>query len=442
MNNSMKNTPAVVKPVWQRFTAYLMSFVLLGQICLPATVVAVELVSNAYIASEVNANAQFERVYNTDRQFEKAFYVEDSTSAGTQTVESFHQKLLDFRKSSLTAPLMIPIINGDITIIFPHYPLEKRIGDQFVQARFVRSQIFNLLNRNLLSDAYANEAAQINGLYNKAYDFSATSTAKFGDSLSRAQVNTFGHNFIWPELRTVNGEQVLVPIVHLTDASVDELLVDGHIVEFAGETAQFNTISVNAGTIYTRRGTFLNTAGDFTVSEGASVVADGDLNLLVGGTLQNLSGRLSAQDNVNIIANQYLQKTVVHRYATRFEQGTRLGEIASVDAVNGNVSIRSYNDIVVQGGTISGDNIILNADGNIQLTTQYTTYVRNQAVGGYDETQSIIEHTASVLSAKDSIYLMASGAIELNAATLTADQGVIQILADQGVYITNEFNEF
>ncbi|NLQ24597.1 DUF637 domain-containing protein [Shewanella sp. S-1] len=442
MSIKTKGKVTYVKPIWQRFTAYLMSCLMLLQICLPATVQAVELISDSFIESDVNSNSQFERVYNSNRQFEKAFYIEDAIGTNTQTIELFHQKLLAFRKSALHSPQMIPIINNGITIIIPNYPLGKRIGDQYVQARFVRSQIFNLLNRNLLNDSYSTEVEQINDLYNQAYQFSATSSAKFGDKITRAQVNSFGHNFIWPETRLVNNEAVLVPVVHLTDATVTELLVNSHRVEFSGAEAKFNTITVNAGTIYTRRGTFISTAGNFTVNEGASVVAKGDLNLLVGGTLQNLSGRFSAKDNVNIIANQYQQKTMVHRYATKYEQGTRLGQIASVDAVNGNISIRSHGDLVVAGGTISGNNIVLAANGNIQLTTQFTTYNRSEPVGGYHETQNIIEHIGSRLSAKDNIMLLASGAIEITASKLISDSGYLRILAEQGVYIGNEFNQF
>ncbi|WP_028780508.1 DUF637 domain-containing protein [Shewanella sp. 38A_GOM-205m] len=442
MISKTKKDIAVASPLWQRFTACFMSTLMLLQICLPGTVQAVELLSDSFIESDVNSNPQFERVYNKDRQFEKVFYINDSTVLNVQTIESFHKKLIEFRKGSLPKPQIIPIINNDVTVFVPNYLLDKRIGDHYVQSRFIRAQIFNLLNRNLISDSYSNEIEQINDLYNNAYQFSAVSSSKFGDKITRAQINSFGHNFIWPEIRVINKESVLVPIVHLTDTTVANLLVDSHRVEFSGAEAKFNTVKVDAGTIYSRRGTFINTAGNFTVSEGARLIANGDLNLTVGGTLQNLSGNFSAKENVNIIANQYQQKTVVHRFATKYEQGTRLGKIASVDAFNGRVSIRSYGDIVVQGGNISGENIILNADGNIQLASQFTTYVRNQAIGGYDTSQSIIEHTASRLSARDSIYLMASGAIELNTATLTADKGVIQILAEQGIYIANEFNEF
>ncbi|MCL1124555.1 DUF637 domain-containing protein [Shewanella surugensis] len=429
-------------PLWQKMTSYLLTFVMLFQITLPMTAQAANLISDSFIQSEVNANGQYERVSNSQYQFEKAYYVDDVISHVTQNIATFQQKLRTFRKSALPTPLMIPIMNDGITIILPLYPLAKQIGDGFVQSRFIRSQIFNALNRNLISDAYTTESIQINALYNNSYTFSGTSSAKLGDSLTQAQVNSFGQNLIWPELRSINGEQVLVPVVHFTDASLDALILEGHRVEFLGDEAQFNSITVNAGTIFTNRNTFINTAGDFNVNQNAKVVSSGDLNLLVGGTLQILSGQLTAQDSVNIIANQYQQKTLVHRFATRFEQGTRLGTIASVNAINGNVSIRSYSDIVVQGGTIDGNNIVLNADGNIMLLSQQTSYVRNENVGGYDESTSIVSHTASRLSASDSIYLMASGVIQINASTLTADSGVLQLLAQQGIYITNEFDEF
>ncbi|MFB2659819.1 DUF637 domain-containing protein [Shewanella mangrovisoli] len=442
MNSKTKKNIAVASPLWQRITACFMSFLMLLQICLPATVQAVELLSDSFIESDVNSNPQFERVYNKDRQFEKVFYINDSAGLTVQTIESLHKKLIEFRKGSLPKPQMIPIINNGITVFVPNYLLGKRIGDQYVQSRFIRAQIFNLLNRNLISDSYSNEIEQINDLYNNAYQFSAVSSSKFGDKITRAQINSFGHNFIWPEIRVINKESVLVPIVHLTDATVANLLVDSHRVEFSGDEAKFNTITVNAGTIYSRRGTFINTAGDFTVSQGASLIADGDLNLIVGGTLQNLSGHFSAKDNVNIIANQYQQKTVVHRFATKYEQGTRLGQIASIDATNGNISIRSHGDLIVAGGKISGNNIVLAANGSIKLTTQFTTYNRNEPVGGYNEKQDIVEYVGSRLSAKDNIMLLASGVIEINAAKLISESGYLRILAEQGVYIGNEFNQF
>lgn len=437
-----KFNPEKKVPVWQKVVGYLNILMLVGQLSLPSLAHAFVLFDEAQATQELNNSPSFERVYNSDSQFVKSEYIsETQQSAQAQTIESFHKKLVEHKKHGLHAPQYIPILNSGITIIFPHYELKKRVGDRFVQSRMIRSQIYASLNRTLISDNYTSEAQQINALYNNAYDFAGATNIKFGDKVTASQVFTFNKNFIWPELRTINGESVLVPVVQLTQATIDKLSVDGHVAEFGGSVAEFNNITINSGTLKTQRNTFIKTAENLTVNPGAEIRADGDLNLFVGGTLQNLSGRLSANQNVDIIAGQYQQKTMVHRYATRYEQGTRLGEIASVD-VNGNIRIRSYGDIVVEGGTISGNTIGLQADGNIILKSQQTSYVNNQPVGGYDSEISEVEHFTTKLNAQDSIFLMASGAIELNAAELYADQGVIEILAANGVYIANAFNQF
>jgi len=437
------NQPLQDVPVslWRRITAFINIVLLTFYACLPGTAAAYEFISDAFIETEINSNPQFQISSNNDYLVEKAYYVTDTTSISTQTIASFHQKLLDHRKSSLPVPLMIPIINGDITIIIPHYPLEKLIGDSFVQSRFIRSQIFNQLNRNLLNDTIGTEAQQINTLYNQAFEFSALSNKRFGEQLTRSDINTFGKNLIWPELRNVNGQTILVPVVHLTDITIDAQLVDGHVVEFGGAETQFNNITINAGTLNLRRNTLLNVASNLNLNEGAKLKSSHDLNVLVGGTLQNISGQISAEGNAYIIAGQYLQKTMVHRYATKTTQGSRLGQIASVDA-NGNIYIKTSGDLVVKGGTISGSNIILKADGNIVLQSQETTYVRNEEVFGWNESESIIQQLGSQLTAEENIRLIASGAIEINASTLHADKGAIEILAGQGVYILNAENQF
>ncbi|MBU1620432.1 MAG: DUF637 domain-containing protein [Gammaproteobacteria bacterium] len=406
----------------------------------PTLVQAQQLLSDIDIQGTINSLDNIVRVQQSDVQFIKHAQIDDQTVAAANTIESFHKKLLENRKSSLPAPQMIPILNDGITIIFPHYPLAKRIGDRFVQTRFIRNQVYNLLNRSLLQ-GHSSEAVQINTLYLNAFEFTAVNTAKFGDAISQAAVNSFGKDFIWPELRLINNEQVLVPVLHLTDLTVNQQTVNGHQVEFGGPVAEFNSITIESGTLRTYRDTFLKTAEDLVVQPGGSIQANGDLNLLVGGTLQNISGTLSAAQNINIIAGQYVQKTMVHTFSNGTEQGTRLGKIASVDA-QGNISIQSYSDLVLQGGSISGNTIVLRSDGNISLVTQQTTVVNNQVIQGGSSSQSTIEHLASKLSAQDSIYLIATGAIELNAATLHADKGVIKLLAEQGVYISNAFNQF
>ncbi|AZZ96361.1 DUF637 domain-containing protein [Pseudoalteromonas sp. R3] len=437
-----KNNFNPEKPVslWQKCVGYLNIALLVGQLGLPTLAQAFTAFDAHQAAVELNADPAFTKVSNSDSQFVKSEYVVESSQArSAQTIEAFHAKLVKHKKSGLNPPIYIPIVNSRVNVIFPHYKLPKRVGDRFVQSRMVRSQIYNQLNRTLISSSYTNETQQINDLYNNAYEFAGSTATKFGDKVTASNLKSFNKNFIWPELQIINGEQVLVPVVHLTQSTIDNQRVDGHVAEFGGSRAEFRSITIKSGTLTTQHDTFVRTAKDLTVMPKAEIRADGDLNLFVGGTLQNLSGRLSATQNVDIVAGQYVQKTVLHRYNTAYGQGTRLGQIASVDGHN--IRIHSYGDLIVQGGEITGNTIGLRADGNIRLISQQTTYSSNKEYKGFKESASEIEHLTTKLSAKDSIYLMASGAIELKAAELHADQGVIELLAGQGIFIGNEFNK-
>lgn len=439
-------------PLWQKCTSYLLSFVMVGQVILPGVANAMEVINDATITANVNASPQFSRVYNRERQFEKAYYIASNQVETAQDLVSFHKTLLNDNKSGLPEPLMIPIAVGDITVIFPHYPVDKRIGDKFVQARLIRMQMQREIDRLILPkmSIYQSgskdidprtEKEQINYLYQNAKSFAAKYSVKYGEKVTRQQVNAFKHDFIWPELRSINGEQVLVPVLHLTDVTINDARPGGHTVEVAGDYANFRNITVNSGTLLTRRSAFLNATANLSVGEHAKIIADEDLNLNVGGTLFN-TGKLEASNgNVDIIAKQYGQKTMVHRYATKYEQGTRLGQIARVNA-DGTISITTSGDIKIHGSNMSANVIKLSAGGSIQIASQDTTYSRNEWVGGYNEKDSFVEHYGSTLEAKDSIFLMASGQVEIVASELIADEGVLSILASQGVHILNSFDQY
>lgn len=453
MKNKQDNLPDLPPPLWQKCTSYLLSFVMVGQVVFPGVVNAMEVINDATITANVNASPQFSRVYNRERQFEKAYYITSNQVETAQDLVSFHKTLLNDNKSGLPEPLMIPITVGDITVIFPHYPVDKRIGDKFVQARLIRMQMQREIDRLILPkmSIYQSgsknidprtEKEQINYLYQNAKSFSAKYSVKYGEKVTRQQINAFKHDFIWPELRNINGEQVLVPVLHLTDATINSAKIAGHTVEVGGDYANFRNITVNSGTLLTRRSAFLNATGNLSVSEHAKIIADEDLNLNVGGTLFNAGTVNADTGNANIIAGQYVQKTMVHRFATKYEQGSRLGKISSVNAKNGTISISSASDIDIAGGQVTGKNITFNAGSNIFITSQQTTYVRNEQVNGFKEDESIVEHFGSKLTAEDSISLMASGQVVINASEVFADKGVLSILAQQGVHIANADNKF
>lgn len=404
--------------------------------------------TEAEMQAELNADGSFIRATGTAYQFQGAPHVGVPLQQPSQTVESLHARLLAGKPSSLASTqttTWIPIA-GDITIFVPRhqtvYPLQKRIGDALVQSRLIRTQVQYKLGRHLISGVYQTEAQQISQLYDNAYALANTAgfLKKFGDSLTPSDLNVAALDVIWPELRTINGESVLVPVLHLTAATLGDHSVTGHTVEFQGGDALFKNIEIVSGSITTRRNTVLAAAQNFVVGEGASVTSTGDLNLAVGGTLLSY-GTITAGQTINITAGNYHQKTLVHRFKTEYGYNDRLGLISSVN-VGDSIVVKSHGDITILGAEMqAGADIVFDAQGNIRIGTVALASGKEVITRRTQYHYSALEHVQSTLSAGDNIKMMAAGLIEIDAANLHANRGHIELLAGMGVSVLDELNQ-
>jgi len=396
------------------------------------------------VQAEVNNTYSFQRVNESEVQFRRSPMVDEVGQQAERSIETFHQRLYEGNRPSLPAEDVtdwIPISSG-VMFFIPkeriEYPLAKRVGDEFVQERLVRSQVYYQTGRHLLTQSFSSEAQQINTLYDNAFALSqkAGFNKKFGEPLSEADVDAHGLDVIWPELRTVNGEQVLVPIVHLAN---DHAVV-GHEVSFSGEQALFRNVNIHSGSITTRKNALLAAAANINVGEGARIVGDGNLNMNVGGTLIN-TGSISASDAIDITAGNYYQKTLVHRFQTTYGLNDRLGIVSTIDA-GSSIRIQSMSDITFLGAEAqAGSDIIFDAAGNIKIGTVTLSREASYATRNTSYQMSAIEHAQSSISAGDNIKLMAGGLIEINAANLHAERGHIELLAGLGVSIIDELNQ-
>jgi len=431
MNYNNYDSSGLITSRLHKITSYFMSIVIVAQIVFPSVAQAMIAIENNEISSFVNFNEQFVYSSKNNYKFERSYHIDNSSSKLSYDIYDFERNLRSKGRG------------GELN--------KKLIGDKFVQSRVIRTQVQRILDRMIIPEFKVvgnqvflptNENDQILKLYENAIELSDLYNLKFGDHVSSKLVNDFGFSVIWPEVMDINGEIVFVPIVYLTDEAIKNNTLKGHRVEIISDDSGFRDVVINAGTLLSKRNSFINASGRFLIGEHASVISDEDLNLNVGGALFNTGNISSDEGNVNIIANQYEQKTVVHRFATKYEHGTRLGEISSVDAKNGTISIASVNDISVVGGKVDGNEIKFNAGNDIIISSQPTTYVRGEKVNGFDEKESIIEHYSSKLNAVDAISLMASGQIVINASEIFSDQGVVNILGQQGVHIANENNQY
>jgi len=399
------------------------------------------------IQTELDSKPEFQRLTNDKNYQYVASSFLNQPSVYTSNLEKVYAGVLAQHRAALGEPKYVPIDVSGITVIIPTYDGYKYVGDAFVQTRFIRAQIRAMLGRTLIDtdrpdNAYATESAQLQTLYANALEFIAQNpTANlFGKNLGYQQDNsTLTKDMIWPELRTVNGEEVLVPIVYLTGATVSEHSIDGHIIEFIGG-ANFGKIELNNVSVKFGRDAFINVANDL-VNNGSTMAGTEDLTLVVSGTLSNLSGVIQTTGDLKIGAHSIESQTIVHRYDFGEEQGSRFGEIASFTA-GGDVILRSYSDIVFIGADVdAGEGIKLAADGNIYIGSQVVDETFNGYENGRKVKRTNVDFLQSSLTAEETIQLIANSEIVIDAAEIISSQGHIEMLAGLGITVDSDLEQ-
>jgi filamentous hemagglutinin len=454
----------------RRFTAGFMAAFMLMQICLPTVAYAATLLSNDKITGQLLANSEYQGSASSSYLFEKAAYLNQTAPIQNETIETFFKSIVA-AKIALPKPTLVPIA-GDITIFVPVYLQGKSVGDAYVQTRFVRTQINDLLGRHLIDvGSDKTEIEQINILYKRAKDFATNNKQyRFGDNLPASQ--TISADMIWPELRNINGQNVLVPIVYLTVNTITTRGVKGHAIDFNGPVAEFGGITLDKTALNFRRDSYVRVMRALTnnggvinlgdnstlnsntiINNGGSINGAGNLTITANGSLQNLSGTISAKQNLDITAAQFTNKTVVYPYTDKYGTGGYLGPISVISAgtrdANGNVSTAGNLSIKSTKGDINfigsdataTGTMTLDAKGNINILGVTIESNSNGRDGHWQVATNSIEVFKSHLTAQENLRLIAGGAINIQASDLISTQGGIELLAGMGIYILDEQNQ-
>lgn len=418
------------KSLGLRFAAYLCSALALFN---PVAPTLANILEDVTIEQDLNENPLYLKTTGGDYQFNAPQFIE-WPSSGTKSLESVYQELLREHSSAISPPTYVPIGVGGITTFIPTYTRYKYVGTPAVQARYVRTQIVSLLGRNIFK--YASEAEQLNALYSNAVTYAKEHGVRYGVPLFLDQ-NSSGldQDMIWPELREINGQAVIVPVVYLTASTVSEYkVVDTN--QQIPKTTRFGSLTVYNSDLKTERDTFLEVAGNLNVLNG-SITGDGALKILALGKFDNASSIVSATGDLEIGAKSIDNRTIVYRYDLGHEQGTRYGEIASIASTNGDVVLKSHSDIQFNGADASAQNgsLTLAANGHIKIGTQQLYSGSTSRYGNGTQARSQVSYLQSHLTAEETIKLVASGQIVIDAAEIVSDSGHIELLAGMGISV-------
>lgn len=189
------------------------------------------------------------------------------------------------------------------------------------------------------------------------------------------------------------------------------------------------------------RDAFLRVAGHLYNMQG-SIDSEGDLSIIAGGHLANVSALIQSTGGLSIAAHSITHQTLVYRYnhSGGNQQGTRYGDIAAINAVNGDLVLRSHSDIQFYGAQASaGGSLTLAADGNIYVGSQQVQTQTGSAGSAYQA--STVSYLQSRLTAAETLQLIANGEIVIDAAELVSDRGHIDILAGMGITIEDDLRQ-
>lgn len=414
----------------QRITAAFMVAVLLLQICVPT----VALAATAW-GSQAEFNRQiqlqlesglFSAVENSsaDEAYKGAFYLFQDAQPT--------KNLLDFYRE----------YNG-----VNDSPVIKQVGDTFVQTRLIRSQIKALLGRFLIQESiapltvYAAEAEKINDLYaqgiryGKAPESAGGSKLPLGTPLPEGTSVTA--DMIWPEVRTINNKSVLIPVVYLSKP--EERAVNGHDINLFGDT-EFASITLDKDILLNGYNNMIVGINGI-INGGGKIESSGNLTLISSGTIANLGGVFSATENLKIVAEDFYNKTLVVPYKDKNGEGTKVGSVASI--TGGSIEVVAADGITFEGASaISTEGTLtLNAENNINILPVTTQNNSQSQQGDWKVNKSTTDLLMSRLAAEDTLSLIAGGVINITASELISTRGGIELLAKQGIYVLNEFNQ-
>lgn len=416
MDKSMNNIMDTSKfRVWHKVTAVFTMFFMMFSITAPA-------VANTLLASEIEKILRYSPELTTsnggDYQYIEVPQLNTDTQSGYYSAEDFYTRI----HPSVSDPY-------------------KYVGSKYAQVRLIRAQVYRLLGRQLIDaqlPGYENEASQIRSLYDEAAAFQSQGHS-FGEVLTMS-TESAPRDMIWPELRVINGESVIVPVLYLTQATYLSRVVDGTTAEFGGNV-NFGSLNIEDVSIKFGRNSFISLAGNFNATN-SQIESSGDLEILAGGDVSLLSTLVNAEGDLTIGASSIELGTIVHRYDLGGNTGTTYGQLTTVQS-GGDISFESRGDITVLGSLVEANQgkITFLSDGNILIGSIPISSSFSGRDGQWVVDRSDLTFLQSSLSAEDNIELMARGAITLDAAEIVSSQGAIKILAGLGITIIDALGQ-
>ncbi|WP_268944777.1 hemagglutinin repeat-containing protein [Pseudomonas sp. KNUC1026] len=273
-------------------------------------------------------------------------------------------------------------------------------------------------------DGQASNEAQFKYLMNNAIASKDELNLSVGVTLTSEQVAALTHDIVWLESQEVNGEQVLVPVVYLAQAS-GRLAPNGALIAGNDVSLIAGKDLTNVGTLKASNNLSAKAAGDLTNS--GLIQAGGSLDLLAGNTIVNKAGGIIAGRDVSATAingdviNERTLTTHQSSAGTKTEQRGFADSAARIEAAN-DLAISAGRDISNTGGVLqSGRDLALRAGRDVNVDA---TQVNNSLYLDSNRNSSDITQLGARATAGRDLSIQAGRDVSLVASQLEAKRDV------------------
>ncbi|WP_294666593.1 filamentous hemagglutinin N-terminal domain-containing protein, partial [uncultured Fusobacterium sp.] len=288
----------------------------------------------------------------------------------------------------------------------------RLLGDAFYESRVVNRAILESTGKRYLNGA-ANEKEQMQILLDNSIKAMEDFNLSIGTALTKEQINNLKSDIIWYVEEEVNGVNVLVPKVYLSKETLASL-GNNQTGMMAGNGINISAIEVNntgsiksGGSININAEEFLNKSvlGDFK-----ALIAGNDIEIVSVNDIKNIGAEISADNNISLESikgsiwntstsreNANLNDIVIGSFENvgEIKAGNNIFISAADTVRNTGAVIEANEDAVVVsnnivldtiqinnsvnkekyqketkeniGGSVSGNNILLVADNNIEI---------------------------------------------------------------------------
>lgn len=243
----------------------------------------------------------------------------------------------------------------------------KLVGDGFYQQKLVREQITQLTGREMLT-GYSSSEEEYKALLTNGAVYAKQFNLEVGVALTQEQMAQLTSNMVWLVEQEVNGQKVLVPVVYTAHVTSGNVTPNGSVI--SGDSVQITSSGdvTNSGTISAKG--ILDITAQNIANQGGAISGDTTVNLkATTGDIINQNGTISGNQVALDAGRDIKSETVTTTSTIDHTTVTKAVKQATITSVK-DLTLKSGQDITLNGVLISaGTDLTVNAGRNISVGT-------------------------------------------------------------------------